>query len=202
MGNLKQFSVLEAANIDGAGWSHRVRSAVSPTTGTGTLANGGVVPISNRALALQILPDVDVYYSWGLSATTGLSAANDMYAYALSPVYLTIPRALEAENGVEPSALRIDGVSTSAVITTQYAHGLAVNDVVEIVGVAGATEVNGFFQVATTPSATTFTVKSYAGVAVSSATAFTGVGYVSKPTLFLYLQAKSGASSGVRIIEL
>ena len=43
-------------------------------------------------------------------------------------------------------------------ITTSVADGLKVGDVVTISGVVGATGVNGTFNVATTPTATTFTV--------------------------------------------
>lgn len=54
----------------------------------------------------------------------------------------------------------ITGVSAGSnpTITTTAAHNLAVNMLVTIAGVGGATGVNGIFAVATVPSANTFTV--------------------------------------------
>jgi hypothetical protein len=58
--------------------------------------------------------------------------------------------------------------STNPTITTSSAHGLAVNQIVNISGIVGATGANGTWYVATTPTSTTFTITAAAPGAYTS----------------------------------
>lgn len=54
------------------------------------------------------------------------------------------------------------------VFTTSAAHSLAVNDEVSISGILGMSEISGFYQVNTVPSATTFTLKNIFGTPIDT----------------------------------
>jgi hypothetical protein len=102
--------------------------------------------------------------------------------------------------GPTPGAWVITGVSNIAtpVITTSQNHGLAVGDRITIGGVGGATGVNStsanpYWDVATTPSGTTFTIG-----AVGAPGAYTSGGYLANlETQFLSAFVPSGGRLGV-----
>ncbi len=70
--------------------------------------------------------------------------------------------------------------STTVTVTTSTAHGLAVNNPVEVFSIAGITNVNGVWTVATVPTSTTFT---YVVTTAPTGTYTTNTGYIANLSL-------------------
>lgn len=93
--------------------------------------------------------------------------------------------AIIALNAGQTTIANLTGVTQAnpGVFTTGAAHGLAVNDVINISGVLGMTPVNAMYYVASVPSSTTFTVKVMGTpLDTTSFPAYISGGAISRPT--------------------
>lgn len=138
------------------GYQARVRSGMVRHARTVMAeAIGSMTPVEfskRKALATRVLQSPDTWLS-AFIAAVGSDAAASLTWY--------MPTAIASSTTAAPS-----------VVTTSTAHGLAVGDVVEIVGAIGNTNINGTWVVATVPTATTFTVPMPGGPATGTAGGF------------------------------
>lgn len=84
--------------------------------------------------------------------------------------------------GPSAGAYKVTGATgtTTVTITTQAAHGLSVNDEVEVFSITGISNVNGVQTVASTPSGTQFT---FTPATAASGTYTAGTGYIADLSL-------------------
>lgn len=106
-------------------------------------------------------------------------------------------------DSVAPATSTITGATNAnpSVVTTSAAHGLATGDRVTIAGSVGNTAINGNFQVVVL-TATTFSLKTEAGVAVAGNGAWTSGGTVQKMLRFADVVPAAGGSGSIVGIRL
>ncbi len=104
---------------------------------------------------------------------------------------------------VAPVTATITGATNAnpSVVTTSAAHGLATGDRVTIAGSVGNTAINGTFQVVVL-TATTFSLKTEAGVAVAGNGAWTSGGTVQKLLRFTDVVPAPGGSGAIVAVRL
>jgi hypothetical protein len=137
-------------------------------------------PITGASLAES--PMIQKNVSFTRPANTTAYAIGD----AVAPVTSTITGATNAN----PS-----------VITTSAAHGLVTGDRATIAGSVGNTAINGTWQVVVL-TATTFSIKTEAGVAVAGNGAWTSGGTVQKLLRFTEVVPAAGGSGSIVAIRL
>jgi hypothetical protein len=106
-------------------------------------------------------------------------------------------------DAVSPATATITGATNAnpSVVTTSAAHGLATDDRVTIVGSVGNTAINGTFKVVVL-TATTFSLKTEAGVAVAGNGAWTSGGTVQKLLRFTDVVPAAGGSGAITAVRL
>jgi hypothetical protein len=137
------------------GYQSRIRSGMvryARTVAAEAIGSmSGAEFVKRKELARRVLQSPDSWLTAFLAAVASDSAGSLTW-YA--------PTLIASSTNANPS-----------VITTASVHGLAVNDVVEIVGHAGNTNINGVWTVSAVGSTTAFTVP-YPANAVGTATGF------------------------------
>jgi hypothetical protein len=130
-----------------SGMVRHARTVMAETVGSMTPTEWS----KRKVLAAQVLRNPDSWLTSFLAAVASDSGASLAW--------------------FQPTLIASSTNANPTVVTTASVHGLAVNDVVEIVGHAGNTNANGVWTVTVVGSTTTFTI-AYPANAVGTATGF------------------------------